>query len=251
MDNTTHLYTRIIRADQTESAYEREILSEHQLLVTVNELPVFSLTCTRENLRELCIGRLYTEGIIAAPSEVAKIYFCRYENEASIFLNKEIIWESVENRVASCCTNNRTLLTGRGRRALEPVKPLSFPPDWIFSLARAFFEGTRLHTLTQAAHSCFLQRNGEVLFQGEDIGRHNALDKAIGYALLHEIPLSECILYTSGRVPVDMVEKVIAAGVPVLVSKSVPTAESVALAEEYGLTIIGRAFPEQFEQMTV
>ena len=56
-------------------------------------------------------------------------------------------------------------------------------------------------------------------FKAEDIGRHNAVDKAVGYAVLNDIPLSGCMIFTSGRVPVDMVEKVIVAGIPVLVSK--------------------------------
>ena len=73
------------------------------------------------------------------------------------------------------------------------------------------------------------------------------MDKAVGYALLNGIPLSECMVFTSGRVPVDMVEKVIAAGIPVLVSKSVPTAESVELAKKYNLTLICKAWPDRCE----
>lgn len=67
--------------------------------------------------------------------------------------------------------------------------------------------------------------------RAEDIGRHNALDKVLGWALEQGIPLGECIVYTSGRIPVDMVLKVIRAGVPVFASKAMPTAESVALAK--------------------
>ena len=55
------------------------------------------------------------------------------------------------------------------------------------------------------------------------------------------------MLFTSGRVPVDMVQKVISAGIPVLVSKSVPTAESVELAREYGLNLVCRAWPDKCE----
>jgi FdhD protein len=55
------------------------------------------------------------------------------------------------------------------------------------------------------------------------------------------------MLFTSGRVPVDMVGKIVAAGIPVLVSKSVPTMQSVKLAEDYNLVLIGRTWPDQFE----
>ena len=78
----------------------------------------------------------------------------------------------------------------------------------------------------------------------EDIGRHNALDKAVGSMLLAGVPLSECVLYTSGRVPMDMVRKAIRAGVPALVSKTMPTVQSLELAQEYGLQLLcGRKHP--------
>ena len=95
-----------------------------------------------------------------------------------------------------------------------------------------------IYRATRAVHSCFLLRAGRILYQCEDLGRHNALDKAIGCALADGVPLGECVLYTSGRVPVDMVRKAIRAGVPALVSKTMPTVQSVELAEEYGLRLL-------------
>ena len=65
-------------------------------------------------------------------------------------------------------------------------------------------------------------------------------DKAVGCALTEGVPLAECVLFTSGRVPVDMVRKAIRAGVPALVSKSMPTVQSLELAEEYGLKLFIR-----------
>ena len=102
-------------------------------------------------------------------------------------------------------------------------------------------EDMPLYTATHGTHSCLIQHRGEILRRAEDIGRHNALDKVLGWALEQGIPLGECIVYTSGRIPVDMVLKVIRAGVPVFASKAMPTAESVALAKEFGLTLIGAA----------
>lgn len=79
------------------------------------------------------------------------------------------------------------------------------------------------------------------------MGRHNALDKGVGFALLRGIPLAECVAYTSGRAPLDMAEKAVAAGIPVLVSKATPTAECVAFAEKYGLTLLCRAWTDRYE----
>ncbi len=238
---------KIYSIDGQVRSAEDVILKEHVLSIVVNEVPVFRLVCTKTHLKELVIGRLFTEGLIDSPSEIDNLFFCTTENTARVFLNHEIQWEEWAGAEPSCCTANRVLLTASVHRELTKVPHLDWKPEWIYTLADRFLKGVELHRATQGTHSCFLSRTGNVLFSTEDIGRHNAIDKAIGFALLNEIPLSECILYTSGRVPVDMVQKVISAGVPVLVTKAVPTEESILLAGEYDLTLICRAYPDQFE----
>lgn len=113
--------------------------------------------------------------------------------------------------------------------------------DWVLALSRRFAEGMPLHDATCSTHCALLARRGELLCAAEDISRHNAVDKAIGHALLRGVPLSECMLFTSGRVPADMAEKAIAAGIPVLASKSAATEEAIRLAADYGLTLICHA----------
>ena len=74
------------------------------------------------------------------------------------------------------------------------------------------------------------------------------MDKVIGYALRKSIALSDCIVYSSGRIPVDMTVKAIRAGVPVLVSKAAPTQEAISLANAYGLTLICSARRDSMRQ---
>ena len=76
------------------------------------------------------------------------------------------------------------------------------------------------------------------------------MDKVIGYAVLHHIAFEKCIVFTSGRVPTDMVMKVIAVGIPILVSKAVPTDAAIELAQLRGLTLICRAWEDSFEIYT-
>ena len=108
------------------------------------------------------------------------------------------------------------------------------------TLAAAMGDELPLYRATHAVHSCFVLRDGKILYQCEDLGRHNALDKAVGCALAEGVQLGQCVLYTSGRVPVDMVRKAIRAGVPALVSKTMPTVQSLELAEAYGLKLLIR-----------
>ena len=116
----------------------------------------------------------------------------------------------------------------------------------MFELTRIFSEDNGIHSMTGAAHKSILYHKGEYIIS-EDISRHNTVDKAVGTALIKGFDFSECILFTSGRVPLDMIKKVAAAGIPVLISKSVPTVESVAYARKTGMTLICRAWKDSFE----
>lgn len=242
-----HPRRTIITASLEKKECRDAVISEHVLSVIVNEHRAFRFVCTKSDMKELVVGRLFTEGLIDSVSEIDNLFLYPEENKVRVFLTHELHWEEWEGAEPSCCTANRVYVSRSGRRILKSVPALSWKPEWIFSLARTFSEDTKTHRRTQGTHSCFLSMEGRVLFSCEDIGRHNAVDKAIGYALLHDIPLSQCLLFTSGRVPVDMVQKVISAGIPVLISKAVPTAESIELAREYALTLICRAWPDGFE----
>ncbi|MBR1855021.1 MAG: formate dehydrogenase accessory sulfurtransferase FdhD [Lachnospiraceae bacterium] len=124
---------------------------------------------------------------------------------------------------------------------------LHWKKEWIFGIANAFAQDSALHKSTGGTHSCMLAVEDRILYKAEDIGRHNALDKAIGYAVREQLNRSECILFTTGRVPTDMVRKAAAAGIPLLVSKAVPTADAVDMARGNGITLICRAWPDSFE----
>ena len=92
---------------------------------------------------------------------------------------------------------------------------------------------------TGCAHSCALVTDGVVQCYREDIGRHNALDKVIGFALKNGIPISGSIVFTSGRISRDYLEKVIKAGFKMVVSRAAVTASAVALARQENITMLG------------
>ena len=216
---------KIIRAFPDGKSEEKEILllKEHALLIKVNGEAWTSLVCTDTNLMELVAGHLLSCGLIEEKDDIERIDLSEDKSIAEV----------------SC----------RAKDA-HPLKKLSSPPcepEWIFNLANAFSNESSIHKRTAGTHSCILAKKGEPLFVAEDIGRHTALDKALGWMLLNDVPREDVMLYTSGRVPVDMAQKVVRAGVGVLVSKSVPTAESVALAKEHGLRLYFRAWPDSYD----
>jgi len=123
----------------------------------------------------------------------------------------------------------------------SPKKNLSsVTTEEIFRIARDSFENPgSLFTDTGCAHSCALIHNGKVVCCMEDIGRHNALDKVVGYALLNKIPFTESYVFTSGRISADYLQKVMDAGFPMVVSRAAVTANAVELAKENNITLLG------------
>jgi formate dehydrogenase assembly factor FdhD len=110
----------------------------------------------------------------------------------------------------------------------------------IFQVAEECFEnpGT-LFADTGCAHSCALVHKGQVLCQMEDIGRYNALDKAIGYALMHQIPYEEAYVFASGRISAGYISKAVKAGFQMVVSRAAVTKAAVDIAKKENVTLVG------------
>lgn len=224
--------------------YPDDLVAEHTMEIYLNDTPAYEVVCSPTDLPELVLGRLLSDGVIQGTDEVELLYLCENGLRAKVYLPN---WEPATNQpaveqVSTCCTGNRTIADlFRNQTPPRHLRPIAYEQRWIFRLAEAMKEDMPLYAATHGTHSCLLMHKGEILRRAEDIGRHNALDKVLGWALMQGIPLEECIVYTSGRIPVDMVMKVIRAGVPVLASKAMPTRESALLAEEFGLSLIGAA----------
>ena len=185
--------------------------------------------CTPSFLPEMVLGHLLTEGLIRSGEDVISLDVFRDRGEARMILRED----------AACFSREQTAEeTDCGAPAgLQPE--LLLRPEWIRGMEERIREETELRALTHAVHSAVLSHRGEIVFAAEDIGRHNAIDKAAGFALRNGIPLGECLLYTTGRMPSDMVMKAVRAGIPVLAGGKGPTAEGLRAAKKYGLALAG------------
>ena len=153
---------RLIFRDGTQQDGVAPYLNEHSMEVFLNGHKAMELVCVPQFLPELVLGRLLTENLIHGMEDVGQLRISDDGSRADVTLQNPgnpILPESAP---------------------LQPVKPIFWKPEWIFQLADCFAQGMPLHAATWATHSCFLARNGEILFSCEDIGRHNAMDKAIG-----------------------------------------------------------------------
>lgn len=212
---TRELEHRFLGRDGTTKTQAEPVLCEHTIRVLVNQRLEMEFVCLPQYLPELIVGHLVTEGYLHRAEDALRVCISPTGESASV-----------------------TLKTLSEPGPMPNVSPAPWDADWVFALADRFAAGMPVHQLTCATHSCFLARETELLFQCEDIGRHNAIDKAVGYALMNGIDLRRSLLYSSGRMPADMAAKAIRAGIPLLASKGSPTASAIALARQHQLTLV-------------
>jgi FdhD protein len=129
---------------------------------------------------------------------------------------------------------------------VRPRSPLSadttvFEPAVIASLPDRLRAAQRVFSATGGLHAAGLfTASGELLVVREDVGRHNAVDKIVGWAVLRDkLPLAGCALLVSGRASFELAQKAVLAGIPLLAAVSAPSSLAAELAEEAGLTLVG------------
>ena len=247
--NTEFEKNLLHKADGEISEVETELLIEHYTTLYINDIEVATLVCTGTSIVELAIGRIISEGILTDINLIDNIYICEKASRARVYLKEGATFINNVNKstdVASCCQDNKSYF--KSNILPDKLKSnIQIKDEDIFNLANAFAIDSKIHKMTSGTHAAYLYKDGKVIISFEDIGRHNAMDKVIGYIYLNNINPEECIVFTTGRVPVDMVRKAIYGRIGALVSKAVPTVDAVALAKEYNLNLICRAWQDSFQ----
>ena len=246
-EKTQELGTVTVKNDGENTDRKQIFLREHELTIMINETEAVRLVCTASDLVNLVAGRLISEGFAESIEDFESIYICDTGHRARVFLKAEVSKETVPE-VPTCCTDNTNLV--KPARSLKEIgTSVKVKPVDIFGLVESFVTDGNLHRGTGSTHSAYLMCGGETVYGCEDIGRHNALDKAIGEIFIKGYAPQECLIFTTGRIPTDMVKKAVRAGIGGLVSKSVPTAQALELAEQYGLNLYFKAWPDSYEML--
>lgn len=225
-----------------------EVVVEHSVLVLLHGVKVIQFFCTPEYLEELVIGHFYSEGYLSSLEDLAALRICEQGLRVEVVL-KSLLKEGgllpknqAEPEQINTACGGAQQLSGRIPKPfaeLKKVKRLTYKVQDVIQTAKLFMQQPGLFEHTGGVHRCALGSGGKLLYLCEDIGRHNAMDKVIGLALKDSVDLSKTILYTSGRVPSDMVRKLVRCKIPVVASHSAVTDSAVALAKEYDLTLLG------------
>ncbi len=199
---------------------------------------------------ELALGFLYGEGLLDGPREVGPpADFAANVVEVAGPLSRALVPRRFY-------TSSSCGVCGKG--AIEQVAVNSGPlpaglrveRELIARLPGLLEQPTFEHTGGLHAAGLF-ERDGRLLCSREDVGRHNALDKVIGHALLNgSVPLGEHILCVSGRLSFELVQKAAVAGAPILVGVSAPSSLAISLAQERCMTLCGFARRERVNVYT-
>lgn len=236
-------------ADGNVRAREDQLAAEEPLEIRVDGRSLAVTMRTPGNDEELAAGFLFTEGIIGAASAIAKVGHATSGqacNVVNVELKERLADAAHPQRnffaASSCGICGKATIESIRARGLRPLEDgAAVDPEILYDLPRRMHAGQQVFDRTGGLHAAALfDIDGELLALREDIGRHNAVDKIIGWALLGgKIPLSHCVLMVSGRGGFEIVQKAAVARIPIVASVSAPSSLAVSLAREMNQTLIG------------
>jgi FdhD protein len=199
---------------------------------------------------ELAVGFCRTEGVLKDPAELDTVAYClagtgeQEFNVVTVRLRRPVVFEAPMRQFianASCGLCGKTALDD----VEQQCEPVADGPvvarSVVAALPVSLRSSQQVFDATGGLHaSALFDPDGALIALREDVGRHNALDKLVGHALLeHRLPLSNEVLMVSGRVSFEIVQKAAIAGIPVICAVSAPSSLAVDAANRFGQTLVG------------
>ncbi len=233
-------------------AQDYYLVGEEPLEICGGDVPLSVTMRTPGHDLELATGFLFTEGLISNRNQIAAV---RHEpnarqngaNRVRVDLAPGVVLDPEASRrnfysTSSCGVCGKASIDAVRVRCIEPPNPeCVVDPELLCRLPDQLRAAQPVFSRTGALHAAGLfSLNGELQALREDVGRHNAVDKVVGWALANDrLPLNDSLLMVSGRGGFEIVQKALVAGVPVLASVSAPSDLAVNLAREFAMTLIG------------
>jgi FdhD protein len=209
---------------------------------------------------ELAVGFLFTEGIIKNGSQIARVRHCGLPDKDKNIQNTVVV-ELKENidldlkklernfyTTSSCGVCGKSSIEALRTGAQKIESDLKIDAELIHKLPGILRRSQDVFEHTGGLHaSALFDADGTLEIVHEDVGRHNALDKAIGAKFMAgEMPLRDKILLVSGRASFELVQKALMAGIPLLAAVGAPSSLAVELAKEFGMTLVGFVRDDRF-----
>jgi len=205
---------------------------------------------------QLAAGFLWGEGFLTNPNQLISVKVCgdraltprqranvviaEVSSDAPEFLRQMDRRFTMNSACGVCGSENIADLHKRG---ITKVAPTTKSDSELANFTRFLDKNQQIFSKTGGLHAALLiDPEGQIKYAKEDVGRHNAVDKVIGQALMDgQLPLSDWTMVVSGRVGYEIVQKCVSAGVSAMVGVSAPTSLAIELAHEFGLTLIAFA----------
>jgi len=238
---TTEFEVVRVRGDELGPA-TAVVATEVPLTIRVNDTELATLMCTPADLEALCAGFLLSSGVIDRANEILD-----YRCDNTRWLARVRVQHDPEPELLS----RRLFTSGCGRgvifasaveiAARHPVRSeLSIHRDQLAAAMGWMQHSSSIYRDSGGVHTAALSFDGALpTVAMDDVGRHNAVDKVIGEALLRGVELGRCVLLCSGRTSTDMLHKAKRAGIPISASRGAPTHQAVLQARQMGLTVVG------------
>lgn len=231
----THHSIQVIAGEARET--DDAIVVEDRFELLLNDTPVTEMVASRNQLRELGAGYLVSEGVIRCIDSVIV-----EGDRICVYSGNGCDMTSLKREVGS--SGGVSILSPEPR----VVSDIRISPDDVIAITREI--ETELWRKTGGVHCSVLFRDGKLLAKSSDVGRHNTVDKLVGYAILNGIDLSGCVIGCTGRQPAGMVRKYAHAGIPIVISRAASTDKGIKTADDAGITLIGFSRGDRFTVYT-
>jgi FdhD protein len=246
MDQQMQVTNQVLRYENgVIQIVEDVIVTEYPVTIILNDQEFATLVCSPEDIEELVVGFLASEGIINRYEDIKELDVVETTGKAIVRtqrVNKLNEMFHSKRYVTSCCGKSRqSFYFYNDARTVKPIetkkKVLSI--DDCFRLMEMMQESSTIFQETGGVHNAALCDDNGIVVARTDIGRHNALDKIYGYCLKNSITLEDKVIVFSGRISSEVLLKVAKIKCGVVLSKSAPTELALRLAQELGITAVG------------
>ncbi|HXV67782.1 MAG TPA: formate dehydrogenase accessory sulfurtransferase FdhD [Nitrospira sp.] len=231
--------------------FEDYLVKEEPLEIRIGTRPITVTMRTPGHDLELAAGFLLTENVIAGSEQIARLRQVATRGQTRNVVRVDLVrghamkpaqLQRMFVTTSSCGVCGKTSIDAvRVRGITRPNPHLRLSPDVLCLLPDALLSAQPLFGRTGGLHAAGLfDSAGTLIALREDVGRHNAVDKLIGWALAEKrLPLKESVLLVSGRGSFEIVQKALVAGIPVVACISAPSSLAVQLAWEFNQTLVG------------
>lgn len=222
------------------------LVAEEPLEIRVGDTPVTVTMRTPGHDREVAAGVLFAEGLVRSREEITSITqvdknIIRIDLRDGCEFDRNAVQRNFFSTSSCGICGKASIDQVRSRNLSRLNGNFLISADLLCELPDRLREAQKIFGYTGSLHAAGLfDVSGELLITREDVGRHNAVDKVVGWALMNgRLPLSNSIMLVSGRGGFEIVQKAIVAGIPLLACVSAPSGLAVRLAREMGMTLVG------------